>query len=315
MPVRKEQLARTAVAPRAVPAAEQPEVLLLRKLRLAGRRFPHLPCSGPGLRVSAAASPSPGPRSGHRRPRRARRGCGAPSGRRGRARRGAPLGGGDSRSPAVAAAAGARLHAMRSSLRSLGSTSWQRSGSVSCFFLLSLQLADFNKENLAVCFPCALKLETCLVPTAPLRAGRSKYGRARRRWGSVLPEERIASLFPPVPPGQSAPGGGVGAVAPARRSAGRRARVLGGGRAGGGVRCPGRARARARARLRPRREGQASPGKAPRRAASARCGRGGKAATRGESLAGKGAGAAALAVSRRPGDARAGAGICAPGHR
>lgn len=92
MPVRKEQLARTAVAPRAVPAAEQPEVLLLRKLRLAGRRFPHLPCSGPGLRVSAAASPSPGPRSGHRRPRRVRRGCGAPSGRRGRARRGPAAG-------------------------------------------------------------------------------------------------------------------------------------------------------------------------------------------------------------------------------
>lgn len=112
----------------------------------------------------------------------------------------------------------------------------QRSGSPSCSFLLWRQLAYFNKENIAVCFPCAFKLETCLVPTVLLRAGRSKYGRARRRWGSVLPEERrIGSLFAPMPPGRSG-AGEWGALC--LRSVGP------GARAGGGVRCPRRPRPR-----------------------------------------------------------------------
>lgn len=111
-------------------------------------------------------------------------------------------------------------------------------GSVSCSSLLSLQLADFNKENIAGCFPCAFKLETCLVPAVPLRAGRSKYGRARRRgrWGSVLPEEgggRLAALSRGRRGGlRPGLGGGHSASAGARRAA-----VPGARRGPGGRRC------------------------------------------------------------------------------
>lgn len=60
-----------------------------------------------------------------------------------------------------------RVRTVRSSMQSLPVSRSQRLGSVPCALLLSLQLTDFNKEN-TVCFLCALKLETCLVPTVPL---------------------------------------------------------------------------------------------------------------------------------------------------
>lgn len=135
----------------------------------------------------------------------------------------------------------------------------QRSGSVPCALLLSLQLADFNKENTAVCFLCAFKLETCLVPTVPLEevsmdvpsAGAAPSS-ARRGSAPCFP-----SLLPCLPPGTLRPG--MGGLT-------RRPAVPG---AGGGVRCPRRAR--------PRQEGdETSPGKAPRRAASEVWGRGGR---------------------------------------
>lgn len=103
-----------------------------------GGQFPHLQCSGQGC---VAALPSPGPCS--------------PAVRGGSRRPGAPPGPG----PCPC------RRAVRSSVQSLPVTRW---GSVPCALLLSLQLTDFNKENTAVCFLCALKLETCLVPTVPL---------------------------------------------------------------------------------------------------------------------------------------------------
>jgi len=131
-------------------------------------------------------------------------------------------------------------------------------------FLLSLQLADFNTENIAVCFPCALKFETCLAPVVPLRAGRSQYGRARRRRGSALPEEREGRL----------------GVSPAAAGAGL-------GHSAFGVRGPRRAGRGPAGR-------ETSPGKAPRRAGS----------KRGGEVTGCDGARAALAVSRRPGGAR-----------
>lgn len=59
-----------------------------------------------------------------------------------------------------------RARAERCSVQSPPLT--QRLGSAPGALLLSLQLADFNKENTAVCFLCAFKLETCPVPTVPL---------------------------------------------------------------------------------------------------------------------------------------------------
>lgn len=208
---------------RAVPAAKQQETWGNLRIFCAGAEGA---CFRSGFAVQ--------PRSGHRR---AGRGSGAAS--PARSRRGPFCGGGGvegwgwGEGGGTAGAVHTRCAPPR---RASVEPARQRSGSPSCSFLLWRQLADFNKENIAVCFPCAFKLETCLVPTVVLRAGRSKYGRARRRWGSVLPEERrIGSLFAPMPPGRSAPGG-WGALC--LRSVGP------GARAGGGVRCPRRPRPR-----------------------------------------------------------------------
>lgn len=119
---------------------------------------------------------------------------------------------------------------MRSSMQSRPVTRSQRLGSVPCTLLLSLQLAEFNKENTAVCFLCAFKLETCLVPTVPLEevsmdvpgAGAAPSS-ARRGSTPCFPACRRGALRP-----------GMGGLA-------RRPAVPG---AGGGVRCPRRARPR-----------------------------------------------------------------------
>lgn len=96
----------------------------------------------------------------------------------------------------------------------------------------------------------------------------------------------------------------VGALCLRRRCRARP--VVGGARAGGGVRCPRRAR--------PRQE-RDEAGEGSERSNFTGVGERGQAATRGEPLARKGVTAAALTVCRRPGYARAGAGLSAPGRR
>lgn len=96
----------------------------------------------------------------------------------------------------------------------------------------------------------------------------------------------------------------VGALCLRRRCRARPA--LGGARAGGGVRSPRRAR--------PHQE-RDEAGEGSEQSSFTGVGERGQASTRGEPLARKGATAAALTVCRRPGDARAGAGLSAPGRR
>lgn len=234
---------QVGASPGAVPAAEEPGLLFLRELKLEGRAF-----STPSRRGCVAALPSPGPCS--------------PAVRGGSRRPGAPPGPG----PCPC------RRAVRCSVQSLPVTRW---GSVPCALLLSLQLTDFNKENTAVCFLCALKLETCLVPTVPLE--------------EVSIDVPGAGAAPSFARRGSAPGFPAcrrGTLHQGLEGLARRPAVP---RAGGGVRCP--------RRVRPRREGD-EPGEG-----SEGCGRGDRL-PRGPS----GAGAAALTVPGCPGDARAGAG-------
>lgn len=136
----------------------------------------------------------------------------------------------------------------------------------------------------------------------PYRCALESVSARHRGWcGSVLPEERIGSLF------QCRRGGlrpEIGALCLRRRCRARP--VLGGARTDGGVRCPRRAR--------PCQEGD-ELGEGSEQSNFIGVGERGQAATRGERPARKGDTAAALTVSRRLGDARAGAGLSAPRRR